>query len=229
MTLNPLNHWKPWDGLIMVQTPTYNTGESIVLISTFTLYMPISFLINMSNTKKKKMEVYRYKDDVYDRLWEPAPPNGWTPQVSIHSNDDPIQNDYKTPAIVMRTAATPVNGNASFVFLWYQAAIGNDKYYVCMHFYEVEKLAANETREFNITLNGEHWYGPLRPPYRTTTTVFRPLALTGAVAYVFSLDRTEASTVPPIINAAEVYRARDLSQSETLQDDGTPFYLNMSL
>ena len=155
---------------------------------------------------------------------------GWTQLSSTLSKDDLTQNDYKLPAIIMLTAATPTNPSASFNFLSFPLvnANVNEQYYVFMHFHEVEKLAANETRAFNVTVNGKHWYGPIEPPYGKTTTIFSPSALSEATAYLFSLVRTEASTLPPIINAVEVYRVKYFSQSETLQDDGTPFYLDLS-
>ncbi|PNX82050.1 leucine-rich repeat receptor-like protein kinase at2g19210-like protein, partial [Trifolium pratense] len=97
------------------------------------------------------------------------------------------EDDYKPPAIVMSTAVTPVNESAPLQFYW-DADNVNDKYYFYMYFYEVEKLSANETREFNFTLNGEFLYGP-------------------------------DSTLPPILNAIEVYKVKDLSHSETQQDE----------
>ena len=89
-----------------------------------------------------------------------------------------------------------------------------------MHFAEVVKLRANESRSFNITINGELWNDePLSPRYLLTDTVYGPTALTGGKC-VFSILKTGNSTLPPIINAIEIYTVKDLSQSETDQQDG---------
>jgi hypothetical protein len=72
-------------------------------------------------------------------------------------------NPYKPPAIVMSTAVTPVNESAPLKF-HSDADNVNDQYYFYMYYYEVEELAANETRKFNITVNDKFWYGPIRPP-----------------------------------------------------------------
>jgi hypothetical protein len=64
--------------------------------------------------------------------------------------------------------------------------------------------------------------GPLVFRYRDEN-VFQsnnPLPLTGSTRYQLSLSKTENSTLPPIINAIEVYKVQDFSQSETQQDDG---------
>ena len=41
----------------------------------------------------------------------------------------------------------------------------------------------------------------------------------------FSLEKTDESTLPPIINALEVYMIKGLSQSTTDPDDGIFFCL----
>ncbi|QHO24310.1 putative LRR receptor-like serine/threonine-protein kinase [Arachis hypogaea] len=58
------------------------------------------------------------------------------------------------PVIVMSTAATPRNSSASLDFKWDANTI-TDRIYFYLHFNEIQKLKANETRSFNITLNGQ--------------------------------------------------------------------------
>jgi hypothetical protein len=119
----------------------------------------------------------------------------------------------------MSTAATPVNASAPMQFQW-SGDNENDQYYAYLHFNEVEKLSENETRSFNITVNGGFFYGPEIPVYRSVFTIFSTKPLTGATRYLFSLLKTENSTLPPILNAYEVYKVIDFSKSETEQDDG---------
>ncbi|XP_045789577.1 probable LRR receptor-like serine/threonine-protein kinase At1g05700 isoform X2 [Trifolium pratense] len=162
---------------------------------------------------------YRYKDDVYDRLWFTFQPHAMK-QLSASLNNDGLllENNYKPPAIVMSTAATPVNVSAPLELEW-EADNVNDQYYLYLHFNEVEELAANETRAFNITINGEFLYGPMTPRYRSADTILTTTPLTGAARYQVSLSKTKNSTLPPILNAIEVYKVKDFSQSETQQDD----------
>jgi hypothetical protein len=142
-------------------------------------------------------------------------------QLSASLNGDGLllQSDYKPPAIVMSTAATPENVSAPLELEW-DADNVNDQYYLYLHFNEVEELAANETRAFNVTVNGEFFYGPMTPRYRSADTMFSTTPLTRAARYQVSLFKTGNSTLPPILNAIEIYKVKDFSQSETQQDDG---------
>ena len=130
----------------------------------------------------------------------------------------------------MSTAATPINDSASLNFYW-EPEDATSKYYIYMHFAEVVKLKANQSRSFNVLVNGEHWYGPFAPEYLWTFIMYSKAASTSTGGrYVnFSLVKTENSTLPPIINAIEVYSVKSLLQSETDQEDGMFFHSSISL
>jgi hypothetical protein len=159
----------------------------------------------------------RYKDDVYDRIWYPFQLNE---MKRLSTNEDlSSQGRFKLPAIVMSTAVTPVDARAPLQFHW-NADNVNDQYYLYMHFNEVEELAANVIRAFNITVNDKLWFGPFIPVYRSVNTLSSTRPLTGAKRYQISLCKTQNSTIPPILNAYEVYKVKNFLQSETQQDDG---------
>ena len=125
----------------------------------------------------------------------------------------------------MATASTPINVNSSMDFFWEPINKGT-QYYVYAHFAEIQQLKSNQYRAFNITMNGQHLYGPLVPRYLNTDTIYSPSAFPLAANYTFSLHKTESSTLPPIISAIEIYTLKDFSKLETNQDDGT--YIQMS-
>jgi hypothetical protein len=160
--------------------------------------------------------MYRYSYDVYDRIWEPLQFIGCTQVSSSFSLDRLAQNNYKPPAIVMRTAVTPVNPNGFINMIW-ESPNEYDQYYLYMHFSEVQELETNKTREFNINVNDKFWHGPIAPVYQEVTTISIPPPFTGAT---ITLSKTETSTLPPILNAFEIYKVEDFSQSKTQQDDG---------
>ncbi|KAK7848794.1 putative leucine-rich repeat receptor-like protein kinase [Quercus suber] len=174
---------------------------------------------------------YRYKDDVCDRIWWPynyeewtglstsLPIEEWTGLSTTLTIESPSSNPYRPPSVVMSTATTPINDSASLNFHWY-AEDATSKYYIYMHFAEVVKLKANKSRSFNVMLNGKHMNGPIMPDYLSAFTLYSEGALTPTgEKYVFSLIKTENSTLPPIINAIEVYSVKNLLQSETDQED----------
>ncbi|XP_020223399.1 LRR receptor-like serine/threonine-protein kinase IOS1 [Cajanus cajan] len=162
---------------------------------------------------------YRYNYDVYDRYWSTYSDDHWTPLNASIPVDYLNQNrsSYKLPAIVMSTAVTPVNASDPLVIRW-EPDDETEQFYVYMHFTEIQVLAKNEIREFNITQNGDPWYQKFSPRYRGVNTLCSVSAISGKeIAY--SLEKTKNSTLPPIINAIEIYRVIDFSQSDTHQGD----------
>jgi len=134
--------------------------------------------------------------------------------------DSKSHNDYQPPSVVMSTAATPLNGKDPLAFEWYSDDASTE-YYIYMHFAEVVQLVFNQSRSFNVSLNGKYWYGPLVPAYLYTNTLYSTSAITGSRKYEFSIFKTETSTLPPLINAIEIHSVKYLLQSETDQGDGT--------
>lgn len=120
----------------------------------------------------------------------------------------------------MTTAATPIIANSS---LDISVTAGNDttQCYFYLHFAEVEKLQANQSRVINVSLNGNQWHGPFSPEYLSSTTIYSKNFSTGDQHV--SIYKTESSTLPPILNAFEVYKVIELRQSETGQEEGMFF------
>lgn len=163
--------------------------------------------------------VNRYPYDIHDRFWKSYDRNDWT-QLSTSSTIDLNDNNYYQPAsIVMSTAATPKVGTDNLTFFW-EPADKNAEYYIFLHFAEVEKLPANQSRQLEVTRNGELFYGPFTPDYLYTFTVYSAHAMSGG-QYNFSIGKADAnSDLPPILNAVEIYRVKEFSEAETNQEDG---------
>ncbi|XP_058004065.1 putative leucine-rich repeat receptor-like protein kinase At2g19210 [Hevea brasiliensis] len=160
-------------------------------------------------------QTVRYADDVYDRAWTPY---HFLNGAEINTSQTiQAQNIYQPPSVVMSTAATPANANENMTFS-INMEDSTLKFFVYMHFSEIVKLKANQSREFNISFNETQWFGPVAPQYLYTTTVYSLSALT-AEQYQFSLHKTERSTLPPLLNAIEIYYVLQLSQSQSNQED----------
>lgn len=126
----------------------------------------------------------------------------------------------------MSTAATPTNSSSSLEFKWNPDEV-TSQYYAYMYSAEIVRLQANQTRVFNVNLNGQHLFGPLSPIYLSTRTFYSETALYDPNGkYVVSLVATENSTLPPLINAFEVYKVIHVSDLRTEAGDGL---LNLSI
>lgn len=139
-------------------------------------------------------------------------------QVAV---DDPLF--FQPAPSVMNTAATPRNESAPMEFNW--PSDSKTAFFVYMYFAELKKLKANESREFDVFLNGKRWHNEsLSPVYLAELAFYSTVPLTGETFEV-SFVRTANSTLPPILNALEVYRVVNFSQSETDGQDGMNFEL----
>ena len=166
---------------------------------------------------------FRYQQDVLDRIWRPFNSDIWnvanaTETLTIDANT------YEPPQLVMRTAVTPKEGNNSFGFAWNADNDDGDEetpeFYLYLHFAELQELNDGQTREFNIYLNNDFWYGPLAPDYLRVTTIYSMTGIKGSSLRVM-FNRTENSTLPPLLNAFEIYSVKHLLSLETDQNDGT--------
>lgn len=163
----------------------------------------------------------RFPEDVYDRIWSAFNYEDWIQTSTSLIIDSLDGDDYRLPSKVMETAVTPVNNSIVLEFYWLRDD-PTAEFYLYLHFAEIQELKPNQSREFNICLNGDFWHGPVVPKYLRRTTIDSKSALKGTEFHV-SLNETNSSTVLPLINAAEIYLVRQFAQSETNQEDGMTF------
>ncbi|KAK3220058.1 hypothetical protein Dsin_014028 [Dipteronia sinensis] len=155
----------------------------------------------------------RYGDDVYDRIWMPYITSTQLSTKSAIASSD----DYHPAESVMSSASTSENSSEP-MFGYFETFDPTSQFYLYLYFAEIEKLQANQSREFNIYLNDEMWFGPVSPTYLNTTTVFSVAPIGKGMNY-FWLNQTKNSTLPPIINAIEAYTVIELKQSQTNQSN----------
>nr|XP_043635726.1 senescence-induced receptor-like serine/threonine-protein kinase [Erigeron canadensis] len=217
-----------------------NTGQGIPFISALevrlldsTMYeAQLLSLILLQRRNFGSDDQVRYKDDKFDRIWEPVSvynspppyPTAATPpgyKVVKTSYTVPSGNFYM-PSKVMSTAITPINSTENILYpiypmLYPSSANINANFRIYLHFAEVETLK-NNTREFRIYLNGNLAHGPVSP-----TTVANTIKIESHVAglprFMIELNKTHNSTLPPLINAIEVYAPTQFRQEQTEEKD----------
>ncbi|KAL1197435.1 Receptor-like protein kinase [Cardamine amara subsp. amara] len=160
----------------------------------------------------------RYPDDINDRKWYPFfAPKWWTElTTSLKIN---ASNGYDPPQVVMASASTPISTSATWNFTWVLPS-PTSQFYVYMHFAEIQTLRSNDTREFKVSLNGDTAYERYSPRTLATETIFfsTPQQCEGGKC-LLELTKTPNSTLPPLMNALEVFTVIDFPQLETNQDD----------
>ncbi|BAU02966.1 hypothetical protein LR48_Vigan10g004600 [Vigna angularis] len=157
----------------------------------------------------------RYKDDIYDRIWSPLNSSSWdsvSTSTAINVNDD----GFRPPFEVISTAARPKNGSDTLELSW-TPDDPSLKFYVYLYFAEVEQLEKTQLRKFNISWNGSPLFDSIVPRHLFATTLSNSKSLV-ANEHRISIRKTEDSTLPPILNAVEIYVVR-LDSLATFQQD----------
>ncbi|BBH08326.1 root hair specific 16, partial [Prunus dulcis] len=159
----------------------------------------------------------RYGDDVYDRIWSLYVSPSWdTVSTSLPINT--YENGYRAPFEVIKTAARPQNGSEPLNLYWNTTGM-DDQFYIYMYFAEVELLARKQSRKFNISWNGSPLFGPVVPRYLQADIISNARALVGK-DHQISIYKSENSTLPPILNAIEVFKVIQRVESPTFSEDG---------
>lgn len=161
----------------------------------------------------------RYPKDVHDRSWVPHFQPEWT-LISTTTNVS-NNNHYDLPQDVLKVAATPTNLAAPLMINW-TLSNPDDQLYLYLHFSEIQILMANETREFDIIFNGETINTRVvSPKYLEIFTwlTTNPRQCKGGICRM-QLRKTQRSTLPPLLNAFEVYSVLELPQSQTNESEG---------
>ena len=158
---------------------------------------------------------FSFSQDVYDRAWWPYQTTNWTERTTS-STIETGNNDYQPPLLAMRSACVPANASLPLTFP-INSTDPKAQYYVIAHFAEIEKLEANQSREFNIYINGKFQAGPYSPNYLMADTFYTTSPFN---AGQISIEKTTNSTLPPILNAIEMYTVKEFRQLQTVDTEG---------
>ncbi|KAJ3678964.1 hypothetical protein LUZ61_021128 [Rhynchospora tenuis] len=162
----------------------------------------------------------RYPDDPYDRYWRNYTLNTWT-NISTTSTFDP-DTDFGTPSIVMQTAAITSSIKQPLELSWtlYDYQNKTTVFLVILHYGEIEDISPNDLREFDIFYNGRAVAlftsivpDKLYPGWATYSS-------TGYDVHNVSLKATSNSTLPPLLNAFELYVITPATGIPTYSADG---------
>ncbi|ESQ37349.1 hypothetical protein EUTSA_v10003094mg [Eutrema salsugineum] len=188
-----------------VPNNTYiTTSGSLKLFSRF-------YLSNSEN-------VLRYEEDVYDRMWNYYNQSDWK-QISTSLTENTGSNRFRLPQDALKTAVTPANTSAPLIIIDVPES-ANDKVYIDLHFAEVQVLQANETREFDISLNGVSINDSYRPLYLQSETIHNPSpVLCENQMCIVTLTKSSKSTHPPLLNAIEGFAVADFPKADTEDND----------
>ncbi|KAF0927290.1 hypothetical protein E2562_031494 [Oryza meyeriana var. granulata] len=155
-------------------------------------------------------QIIRYPDDPHDRVWIPwVSPSYWTEISTKRPVEHTDEDVFDAPTAVMQTAISPLNASINIEFSWVPFSLPNDPspgYIAIFHFSELQLLPCNAVREFYINLNGKMVFSKgYTPAYLYADAIYNSNPFLRYSQYNISINATANSTLPPIINAMEVY------------------------
>lgn len=117
----------------------------------------------------------------------------------------------------MKAALVPKSLGQS-IQIYQQATDKSTTFYFFLHVAEILSLRAGQLREFNISINGVKQSKIFNPLYLQTTTIFNQEPITDSYLNI-TIHKTMNSTLPPILNAMELYKVKNISELSTDEAD----------
>ena len=166
----------------------------------------------------------RYPDDPYDRIWFPYVDVTRWAEISTDMQVATGNVYFEPPFAVMQTAIRPRNVSENIKFtLELQSNFPRDLwlgYIDSLHFAELQRLPSDALREFNINNGALNYRKAYRPDYLSIFTIYSQEPTQFGSEYTMSLDATANSTLPPIINAIEIFSVISTALVGTDSQDG---------
>ncbi|XP_002530229.3 putative leucine-rich repeat receptor-like protein kinase At2g19210 [Ricinus communis] len=148
-------------------------------------------------------ETVRYPSDTYDRIWFPAIVGDGLATVKGDAIIINTEIDDNPPQEVLQDAITTSN-TTDRILLGTGLPAKEVPVYINMYFSEVTELDSTQIRSFQIYLDNKPFSDPILPNYGgVNERIISNMTASGKTS--FSLVATADSTLPPLINAMEVF------------------------
>ncbi|CAI9105266.1 OLC1v1004153C2 [Oldenlandia corymbosa var. corymbosa] len=163
-------------------------------------------------------DTIRYSDDSYDRIWKPSPAlNGLLAVTNESPTINTADGDYPPEAALAHAVTTP---NVSFMIqLPTNFPPTEVPVYMNLYFSEVTELdPTTDTRSFTLYKGQASYSDPISPSFGE----FNEIVVSNDTASsntTFYLRADSGSTLPPLINAMEVFLVSDPLTDGTNSDD----------
>ncbi|CAL4891576.1 unnamed protein product [Urochloa decumbens] len=193
--------------------PEATVNQSLLMLS---LSRPsTTFVFNRYHFWTSADPVYRYPFDPYDRLWQTyGDIAGWTNITTSGTVDVSGITSFDKPTVILESASTPVNATR-MDFTWSSdPSINSDDtpYLLMLYFAELQRVSSYALRRFDILVDNVTWNGSHQhyiPKYLSAEVM--KTVVKGPGQHDFSLVATPDSTLPPILNAFEIYSVKTMN------------------
>ncbi|XP_021912554.1 probable LRR receptor-like serine/threonine-protein kinase At1g05700 [Carica papaya] len=152
-------------------------------------------------------DIIRFPTDPFDRIWIPAVNAAGFTELENEASLILVNLKDNPPKEVLQNAFAAPN-TSIIITLGTNLPLTSVPIYMNMYFSEVTQLSSLDKRSFKLHINGEASSDELVPPFGVAGEVFLS-NFSASSNTTFSLEATPDSTLPPLINALEVFTISD--------------------
>ncbi|RDY01350.1 putative leucine-rich repeat receptor-like protein kinase, partial [Mucuna pruriens] len=151
-------------------------------------------------------QTIRYPDDVFDRIWTAAYGIGLSEIKSEASGIDTSTAEDHPPKAALENAIISSSTTQYMQFI-NRLPTKELSIYITAYFSEVMESAVGK-RSIQMYIDNNPFLSPIVPPFGTVKEVYIT-NMTASAKTTFVLQASDTSTLPPILNALEVYALSD--------------------
>uniref|UniRef100_A0ACD5YEQ5 Uncharacterized protein n=1 Tax=Avena sativa TaxID=4498 RepID=A0ACD5YEQ5_AVESA len=152
----------------------------------------------------------RYPEDPHDRVWIPFMDPKEYLEISTKQTMQTDYDDFEVPKVVMQTAIMPLNASRNLEISWEPVPQPRDPspgHFIIMHFSEVQILPSGIMRQLYVSINGVKVSKDVTLSYLGAGVVYNGDHPYRDSYYNISINATINSTLPPLMNAIELFFA----------------------
>ncbi|KAH9780819.1 protein kinase domain-containing protein [Citrus sinensis] len=146
--------------------------------------------------------IIRYPDDAYDRTWNGAYGFGLS-EVASQALSINITTNNSPPTAALKNAVVSAS-TSHIIILFTDLPAKPTPVYIATYFSEVLLLNPTQKRSFQLCIDDKPISDPIIPPFASASEAYVTNRIASA-SNSFSLRATSDSTLPPLVNAMEIY------------------------
>ncbi|XP_039170429.1 probable LRR receptor-like serine/threonine-protein kinase At1g05700 [Eucalyptus grandis] len=211
-----------------IQVCLVNTGSGVPFISTLesrlldnsTYQINSGALVTNLRYNLGSLNTYRHPQDVYDRIWAGETYEVWSSISNTTAIVTSTSNDaYEVPLEVLMTATQVPNVTNPLRLQW-TSDNSTTIWSVYFHFVELQ-LQENYIRELTVHVLNQLVGTVMLENLKPVTVASFPVA---GLSLNLAIQATDRSTLPPLLNAIEIFHMVEPQNSPTFLDDFNAMY-----
>ncbi|XP_054782537.1 probable LRR receptor-like serine/threonine-protein kinase MEE39 isoform X2 [Prosopis cineraria] len=179
--------------------------------------LPLGLMTCVNLGMSENLKFIRYAADIYGRSWLNGKIDNSKPIYTSEGINIDVK-EYRLPSDVLKTAVRAQNVSSSlYINLTSINFTADNEHYIYLHFFDFEEHSNGEVRSMEITFT-DTIREPVTLKHEDVRTLVKKIPK-GVILNGISITSTPGSSLPPMINAYEIYRALPQPNTPTHEED----------